>query len=125
MIGQPLTDILHLNEAPYWTLMFGNANCHLSCFWRLIEKSSVAFSVTDEGQLFGLDKPFSIRQYFSDKIMGQKITNISIGTPIADLRIFLSGEFIIEAYIDSGGYEGWSFGTSEISIQSLGGSGTI
>src|SRR5713101_1752858 len=57
--GRSVTDILHLNEAPYLTLVFGVACCHLCSFWRLIENDCVAFSVSDDGQLFGMTKPFS------------------------------------------------------------------
>ncbi len=119
--GLALADIVQLEGAPYWTLTFEDASCHLSCFWRLLKENNVALSVTDEGQFFGLGKPFSIRQYFRDRVFGQKIIDITIGTPIADLRINLSGGFIVEAFIDSGGYEGWSLSTSGIHLQSLGG----
>ena len=118
-----LSDLVVLNDAPYYSIMVRDDNfcIHLPSFWRYVSDSRVVFGIDDDKQKFGLPKPFSVLEYYESNLRSKKLVEIRIGFPITDLTLVFEDHSYIEVLATSGGYETWSLYGSNISVICLGG----
>jgi hypothetical protein len=75
-------------------------------YWRVLTKEDIAASQTDDGQMFGLPRPFDARER-ARLALGGTVTACSIDPVSGDLSLRFSDGGTLQAFNTSAGYEGW------------------
>ncbi len=123
-------DVNYDSNSGSWGFVFDDKiGITVSGFWRLLEKNKIVLVSLDHGQQFGLPKPVDLSKEIKNRLTDKKLITIEIDENTADLTLMLTGEFKLEAYIASTGYETYDFtlnnkhyiglGSGEIAIMDI------
>jgi hypothetical protein len=92
-----------------WEFDFEKAGLTISCPWRIVSAGVVVLGASDHGQKFGLPAPVDVISETLAKLGSKIVESVEIGAETGDLCIRFSGNARIEAFNNSGGYEGWNY----------------
>jgi hypothetical protein len=75
----------------------------------------------DNGHQFGLPKTLDLVESLKKDLTGKSLTKIKVDKHTCDARIALTGEFNLEIYISSSGYESYNISIKNKIYIGLGG----
>jgi hypothetical protein len=111
LIGQRLQDVI-LEPMKSWVFVFNSENAlRVDSPWRITKENKIMCTDSDHGQLFGLAKPVDA-QVDAKLLLNGEIRSAVIGA-VSDLALTFSSGARLEIFNHSGGYEGWSFSSSD------------
>ncbi|MGB7598962.1 MAG: DUF6188 family protein [Candidatus Sulfotelmatobacter sp.] len=119
--GAALHKVLQPAEG-VWEFDFETAGLTISCPWRLVSGGAVVLGSSDHGQRFGLPAPVDVRSETVRVLDGRKVEAIDINEQTGDLCIRFGSDARIDAFNNSGGYEGWNYASqSGVMVVAMGG----
>lgn len=108
-------------ESNNWYLYFTNhTTVEVGSFWRVLKDDKILVTSTDHGQKFGLPHHINVEEELLKYLIGVKMLKILRNTKTGDLRIELSGGWLIEVFTTSCGYENWQVTTEKNQFIGLG-----
>jgi len=105
-----------------WAFSFEIAGFTIQCPWRIVADGAVVLGGCDHAQKFGLPAPVDVMSETMRWLANRTVSGVEVDRVTGDLSIKFSPEAQIDAFNNSGGYEGWSLGTREgLQVFALGG----
>jgi hypothetical protein len=105
-----------------WAFSFEIAGITVQCPWRIVVDGAVVLGGCDHGQKFGLPAPVDVTSETMRWLANRRVAGVEVDRVTGDLCIKFMPKARIDAFNNSGGYEGWSCGTREgLQIFALGG----
>jgi hypothetical protein len=113
-VEQPSEDV--------WAFDFEIAGLTIQCPWRIVTDGAVVLGGCDHAQKFGLPVPVDVISETMTWLANRAVSGVEVDRVTGDLSIKFSPDAQIDAFNNSGGYEGWSLGTREgLQVFALGG----
>jgi hypothetical protein len=105
-----------------WEFNFEVAGLTIECPWRLVSGGAVVLGGSDHGQRFGLPAPVDVSSETLRILVDLKVETVDANERTGDLRIRFNLDAQIDAFNNSGGYEGWNHSDHEgITVIATGG----
>ena len=104
-LEQPAEDV--------WAFDFEIAGLTINCPWRIVLDGSIILGGCDHGHKFGLPAQVDISSETIRWLAARKVERVEVDRATGDLCIKFMPEAQIDAFNNSGGFEGWSYGTRE------------
>lgn len=106
-----------------WTFSFQSSHLNVSCPWRMVTGGIVVLGSWDHGHKFGLPAPVDVVAETIRKVQGRCVERVKV-SPTADLLLAFNNDLQVEAFNNSGGYEGWTYTDSlGVEVVAKGGGG--
>jgi hypothetical protein len=105
-----------------WAFDFEIAGLTVECPWRIVVDGGVVLGGCDHGHKFGLPAPVDVMSETMRWLATRKVERVEVNRVTGDLCVKFIPEAQIDAFNNSGGFEGWSCGTREgLQVFALGG----
>jgi hypothetical protein len=105
-VGKKCAEIVRFEYS--WQFSFPPAgSVTVASIWRLLDKTNVVLCSLDDGQRFGLPAAVDAAQNAWIHIFNKTVRDVSL-SPVGDLRISFENDIVLEALINSSGYESWN-----------------
>ncbi len=93
-----------------WSFRFAD-NIYIcgSGLWRLLENNKIKRVSTDHQQQFGLQAPIDLTEEINKILKGKNLKIIEIVENTGDLLLHISDNIKVQIFIDSSGYESYTF----------------
>jgi len=99
------------------TIIFSNGiNLSIESMWRLRNSKYIIFGIVEYRNI---EEQTKTLKQLAKALIGKKVKDISISSPISDLRIEFDDGLYLEIFCDSGLYESWSIMGRNINIISM------
>ena len=109
LVGATLTAVEREASGHPWYFHFGpHGSLMCESLWRLLNDGRVSLASSDDNQLFGHQEPVDCLQELQIRLLGRRVTAVSMAPGPADLEIALNSGDILQCIVDSSGYESWS-----------------
>jgi hypothetical protein len=106
-------EFISLTKDAGWQFYFGEVSLRVeSDQWRVF-KGKLQFCASDDGQKFGLPKPFDVVTRTQELLSGQNIQAFQVREDCNDLILSFGNDVKLEILQSSGGYESWMMSNSQ------------